>query len=97
VVSGRRCTQHATKEPTHTNTIRSACVSYKTNNSSHPGLIQGTQELSDARVHYPDLKQQPHTTPTPTRGAADGRVQTALQIPLQIALLKPQALPHGTV
>src|SRR5262245_19995127 len=72
VVSGRRCTQHATKEPTHTNTIRSACVSYKTNNSSHPGLIQGTQELSDARVHYPDLKQQPHTPPAGTHGADSG-------------------------
>src|SRR5262245_37665597 len=28
----------------------------KQTTAPNPGLIQGTQELSDARVHYPDLK-----------------------------------------
>jgi hypothetical protein len=54
----------------------------KQTTAPHPGLTQGTQELSDARVHYPDLKQQPHTTSPPHKQGPDGR-----------AVPKPQTLP----
>ena len=34
--------------------------------TTHPPKHKGNTGLQDARVHYPDLKQQPHTTPTTT-------------------------------
>ena len=51
----------------------------KTTKQDNPSLRKRKSCL-DARVHYPDLKQQPHTTPTPTDGgpAWPGRLKCQL-------------------
>src|SRR4051812_41583445 len=84
----RRHTQHATKEP-HTPTTITAEVCTTSSQPPHPpphahrpsqktrpthtGRRHRSQPL-DARVHYPDLKQQtPHPTPSSTRGITASR------------------------
>src|SRR5690242_12457347 len=64
-----------------------------TTNAPHPEKPDGpdmavhTTHYKDARVHYPDLKQQPHTGPTtPTQGATE---------PARYVLVpKPQTTPR---
>ena len=62
----------ATKTIKHTETHQTTHPSRPSHNgSTHNGQAGASP---DARVHYPDLKQQPHTTPHPTQGNRDGRV-----------------------
>ena len=64
--SHKHMTRH--KEP-HTPATITNRHATTTNNQTHhtPTNTHGhSTGLKDARVHYPDLKQQPHTTPTPT-------------------------------
>jgi hypothetical protein len=90
LVPGRRCTQHATKEP-HTpptiNTRHREMCAYKQKEThpthqtpahphkqTHGDRYGSTGASQDARVHYPDLKQQPHThTHTPHGAPAQAR------------------------
>jgi hypothetical protein len=54
-------TQHATKEPHTPPPINEGMHKQAATHTQHN---TGHRQLQDARVHYPDLKQQPHTTPT---------------------------------
>jgi hypothetical protein len=76
--TGRRCTQTRHKEPTHTGQSTGACTQQTRNPHTHTHPAHRPQrsaqashvrELQDARVHYPDLKQQPHTPPAHTSRA----------------------------
>src|SRR4051812_20679218 len=83
---GRRCTQHATKEPhTRPHNHRARCAKNKKKHT-HPtrtNRSRGTGASPDARVHYPDLKQQPHTrhrrptAPTAQQGGAEAQPSLA--------------------
>src|SRR4051812_48383384 len=81
----RRCTQHATKEPHTPPTIRAGHAKNKKKHT-HPtrtNRSRGTGASPDARVHYPDLKQQPHTrhrrptAPTAQQGGAEAQPSLA--------------------
>jgi hypothetical protein len=77
---------HATKNQ-HT-PAQSTRACHKTNKQPPPPKHR-QRELQDARVHYPDLKQQPHTWPDTHRVPATR--------PGSRVLLKPQPTsPHPT-
>ena len=65
----------------------------------HRSAPPGTMRASDARVHYPDLKQQPHQPPaTPTQGdhqTKGGTEQPATTHPARAQQPKPPE-PHQT-
>src|SRR4051794_30888410 len=58
---------HTTNPTPHTRQTKSPTRKNRTGPQTHPTTCGGqavhTTHYKDARVHYPDLKQQPHTRP----------------------------------
>jgi hypothetical protein len=76
------------KEPTHPPQSERACHN-KQSDPPHTHQKWAYTGLKDARVHYPDLKQQPHTTPDPSPTGTDRRSRVSCSL-----VPKPQPPPN---
>ena len=87
---------HTTKKRPHhppTNRKKQSPLK-KSRTEDEPGVAVHTTHYKDARVHYPDLKQQPHTSPTHTSRASRSRPGSRYRSPRHT---HPQGIsPPGT-
>jgi hypothetical protein len=92
---GTRLVMHTYNTPqknthTHPTITKQAC---KNNNHTHHHRQTRRRHTGakDARVHYPDLKQQPHTPGSgPTRGPTRSRAVFSAELTLEPMVLKPR-------